>query len=223
MQTQKQFTIKIQDKIFTSNEDRFLNLNEIHKAFGLKPSKRPSEFLRYKTGAYFKANGKSRSLKNPNQGKGEAAHFIIADEDATIAYAMWIDLDFYISVVEAFRLLRNGEFEKATEIAMSTMSESDAHYLKRQAKLKGMFWDEACAYAGIKSPRLLKKYLNANYKFTYFDAEGNVEEVERAEELFYNRGNKFTSSVRLCVTPKGREWLKEHRVFFNEKAELMRK
>ena len=136
---------------------------------------------------------------------------------------MWIDVDFYISVVEAFQLLRNGEFEKATEIAMSTMSEADAYYLKRQAKLTGMFWDEACAYAGIHHPRLFKKYLNANGKFTYFDAQGNVEDSDRAEELFYNRGNKFTASVRLCVTPAGREWLKEHRVLFNEKAELMRK
>ena len=48
---QTQFTIKIQNKIFTSNKEGFLNLNEIHKAFDLGESKKPSKW-RNKVSAY---------------------------------------------------------------------------------------------------------------------------------------------------------------------------
>lgn len=218
----KQFTIKIQDVVFTSNEDGMLNLNEIHKEFNLPKSKRPNQW-RSQISEYLFEAANLQSLKIKGLGSNLDYSFIAGDEKATIAYAMWVDVGFYDKVIEAFVALRNGEFEKATEIAMSTMSEADAHYLKRQAKLKGMFWDEACAFAGIKSPRLLKKYLNKNSNFFYFDKQGNVADNDRAEELFYNRGNKFTSTVRLCVTPEGRDWLRTNRDFFNEKAESMRK
>lgn len=207
------FSIKIKGKVFTSDEDGYLDLNEIWRGCELNASKRPNEFFRYKNGKALLANGNSRlnkinSLQNP---------FYEGDENSTVAYAMWVSLDFYMTVLNSFVALRNGRIEEAVSLASSTMSEEDSHYLNRQMKLKGMLWDEACAYAGIKHPRLLKQELLKHPRFNYFNEDGVVNENHPyAETYFYNRGNKFTSNVRLCVTPEGRQWLRKYNDKFQE-------
>lgn len=209
------FSIKIKGSVFTSDEDGYLDLNEIWNEFKLSESKKPSKW-RTEASRILKERTKLSLKEIKHLGAGKSK-FYVADEEATIAYSMWIDVDFYLTVVEAFKELRNGRIEEAVSLASSTMSEEDSHYLNRQMKLKGMFWDEACAYAGIKHPRLLKQELLKHPRFNYFNENGVVNDNHPyAGTYFYNRGNKFTSNVRLCVTPEGREWLRKYNSKFQE-------
>jgi len=163
MQTQNQFTIKIQEKVFTSNEEGFLNLNEIHNGMNLKNSKRPNEFYRYSKGKYFLENGNSRLNEIKHLGAG-VTKFYSADEHATIAYAMWVDESFYMEVLNSFIDLRNGRVAEAVERAANSMSDSDGD------KLKDMVWENingmktinqrtALQVAGIKNPIIFMREL----------------------------------------------------------------
>lgn len=206
------FSIKLCDKVFESNEEGFLDLNEIWRGCGLEEKKRPSEW---------KSSIKQLLINSEKvQIKSGRSGYTIACEEAAIAYGMFVSDEFYMEVIKAFKELRQGNIEAALQHAVNTMSEADAHYLLRQTKIKGMFFDEACAFAGIKHSRLCKKMLLAHPKFNYFDSNDLVDDSELAQKYFYNRGNKFTKNVKLCVTPEGREWLRENRKWFNKAVEL---
>lgn len=215
------FSIKIMDKVFESNEDGMLDLNDIRIGCNLPDNKIPNQW-RSKVSQSLFSTGNLQSLKINNLASNLPYQFIAATEVGAIAYAMWVSPEFYLDVVNAFVALRNGQVEEALAIASNTLSEADAHYLKRQMKLKGLFWDESCAFAGIKHPRLCKQMLLNHERFNYFDRQGNVADNDKAEVYFYNRGNKFTSSVRLCVTPEGRMWLRDNAAWFNKHTEAYR-
>ena len=123
--------------------------------------------------------------------------------------------------MDAFVALRNGEIQKAVNLAANTLSDADAHYLKRQQRLKGMLWEDACAYAGIYHPQKCREMLINHPKFSYFHKEGKfyiASEVGEDIGFFYNRGNKFSSKTTLQVTSDGREWLKSNRDWFNKNS-----
>jgi hypothetical protein len=217
------FTIKLMGKVFESNEDGFLDLNEICKGCSLGNNKLPSEW-KNKVKSALVGTDNIRVVTLPRAtGEVRAKFGTLATEKGAVAYAMWVSVDFYIQVVDSFVALRNGEVEKAISIASDTMSEADAHYLKRQARLKGMFWSEASAYSGITNPLICKQMLLSHPKFNYFDEDGNVNEEDAvATRYFYNRGNKFTKSVRLCVTVEGRKWMRDNSNWFNNATELFK-
>ena len=163
MQTQNRFTIKIQEKVFTSNEDGFLNLNEIHNGMNLKNSKRPSQW-RSQVSAYLFENANLHTEEIKHLDSNLASKCIYGDEKATIAYAMWIDVDFYLEVVEAFIDLRNGRVSEALERTVNSMSKSDGD------KLKGIVWENingmkainqrtALQVAGINNPIIFMREL----------------------------------------------------------------
>jgi hypothetical protein len=216
------FTIKLMGKVFESNEDGLLDLNEIRNGCGLPDNKTPNQW-RSKVSAELFTTDNLQLLKINNLASNLPYQYIAATEKGAVAYAMWVSVDFYIQVVDSFVALRNGEVEKAISIASDTMSEADAHYLKRQARLKVMFWSEASAYSGITNPLICKQMLLSHPKFNYFDEDGNVNEDDTvATRYFYNRGNKFTKSVRLCVTVEGRKWMRDNSKWFNNATELFK-
>jgi hypothetical protein len=85
------FSIKLNDKVFTSNNEGFLNLNDIWNGCSLPRSKRPSEFNRYSTGKHLSQNGNILPNEIDHLGAG-TSKFLEGDEVATVAYAMWAGL-----------------------------------------------------------------------------------------------------------------------------------
>lgn len=215
------FTIKIMNQVFESDEDGMLNLNEIKNKLKLPESKKPSRW----TNNYSKSFLESRNLvlkEIKHLGAG-ATKYYAGDEEAIIGYAMFVSVEFYREVIKAFVELRRGNLTKAAEIAAETMSEADAHYLKRQSRIKGMVWSEACAFSGIFHANKCRDMLMEHPKFKYFEKSGKGKffVTEDGEDVgyFYNRGNKFSSNTTLRVTPEGRDWLRENRDWFNNATE----
>lgn len=220
MKEDKKFSIKVMGKEFYSDEDGMFNLNTISKAFNLKP---PSQW-RTKERRALEADAKLHSLKNTNQGKGEASHFMMADEDATIFYGMHISYEFGLAVVQAFRELRRGNFEEAIKIAGSTMSEEDEHLLIKFASMKGLCFTKSCWYANIKHPTKFLIYLKRNSKWKYFSENsfGRLYATEEGIEkgIVYNcYGDPETSKVVMRFTQKGRDLLRKHSKHFNSRVE----
>lgn len=92
-----------------SNDDGMFDLNDIWRDYDLKASKRPSQWdneVRHKLSSC----GNIHSI-NGRGGK------TLATLEALYAYAMWVDVEFYMVVVEAFAALTRGETEKAEEHA----------------------------------------------------------------------------------------------------------
>jgi len=83
----KVFTIIINNNSYTSNDDGFLNLNDIWNRESLPDSKRPSQFNRYQTGKALLQSGNSQSIQINHLGAGTST-YIGGDELATVAYAM---------------------------------------------------------------------------------------------------------------------------------------
>ncbi|CAM0042038.1 anti-repressor Ant [Vibrio phage K460] len=164
----KTFDVTIMGKVFLSDTEGMLDLNKIHNELVLKPSKRPNEFYRYKTGKYFLENGNSR-LKEINHLGAGSSKFYVADEHATIAYAMWVDLNFYLEVVDSFVSLRQGKIAEALESAKGTMSEESGD------KMMQIVWENlngmkvvnqrtALQLAGIDKPIVFMRELRKREK-----------------------------------------------------------
>lgn len=152
----KRFSIKIFDEVFESDEDGFLNLNEIWNRCDLEEKKRPSEW---------KSEIKQVLINSEKiRIKGGRYGGTFATEDATIAYSMFVDKTFYIHVVESFVKLRNGRIEEALNLAANSMSDSDAY------KMRDLVWENingmrvinqrtALRVAGIKHPIIFMREL----------------------------------------------------------------
>lgn len=212
----KKFSVKLEGKVFKSNESGFLDLNDIRKGLGLPDSKIPSKWDSAVSRCFYSnRNLVLNEIKHLGAGVSKA---IYGDERATIGYAMWVSPEFYLIVLDAFIALRNGEVEKALSLASNTLSEVDANYLKRQSRIKGLTWDESCAQSGIKHSQKCREMLLAHPKFKLFDKCNNkyfVTDEGESSEYFYNRGNAFSKNTTLRVSIEGRKWLRENREWFN--------
>lgn len=211
------FSIKIDGKVFESDEGGYLNLNDIWNTFNLPNKNRPSEW-RNKVAKDLRQSGDLRIARKSTT--YNEFNILIADEHAAVAYAMWVSLDFYKSVLNAFVELRRGNLEEAVKIAASTMSKEDSYYLKKKTSQAGMLWLESCWFSGIKHPNLLMDYLHKNSNWNYFERNefGTTVATELGIEkgYFYNRGNIFTRNCRLCITPSGREVLRKYNKELNK-------
>lgn len=112
----KTITIKEIGVSVTSNEEGMFNLNDLYKQAGLPKAKEPSQ---WRTGVrrHLQVTANLQALKSNSQGKGQAKESLFATEKALYAYAMWVSVEFYMIVVDAFTALVNGEIDKAIEIA----------------------------------------------------------------------------------------------------------
>lgn len=218
----KQFTIKIFDKIFESDKDGLLNLNEIWHGCSLERKNRPSEW-RNKDSVYFRHNGKLRSGNEIKELGKPPVPYIKADEDATIGYAMWISTEFYVSVIQSFRELRNGNIEEAVMLAAGTMSEEDEYLLVKFASMKGLCFTKSCWYANIQYPNKFLNYLRRNPNWKYFDENSHGRLFATQEgidnKITYNcYGDPASSKVVMRFTQKGRELLRKNSKHFNQRV-----
>src|SRR5690606_4314725 len=83
-----------------SNKDGMFDLNDIWRAFDLKASQAPSQWDN-EVRNYLKKSGNIRTLMGRKGGT-------FATLEALYAYAMWVDVEFYMVVVEAFAALTRG-------------------------------------------------------------------------------------------------------------------
>jgi len=92
----------------TSNDEGMFDLNDIWRDYDLKASQSPSQW-RNKAKAHFVLSGKLQTRK----GQGGRNGATLATLEALYAYAMWVDVEFYMVVVEAFAALTRGDTERA--------------------------------------------------------------------------------------------------------------
>ncbi|QXN60138.1 hypothetical protein KUA24_71 [Vibrio phage HNL01] len=163
----KQFDIKIFGKVFVSDDEGFLNLNDIKNNLGLPESKKPSRW----DNNYSRSFTESRNLvlkEIKHLGAG-ATKYYAGDEEAVIGYAMFVSVELYREVIKAFVDLRNGRLTEAFDRAMGTMSESS------EDKIRNMVWENlngmkvvnqrtALQIAGIKRPIVFMRELRRREK-----------------------------------------------------------
>lgn len=90
------------------------DLNDIWRVFRLENNRRPSQWR----GEAKDAMVNSANLHNKAGRYGGA----FATLQALYGYAMWIDVEFYMVVVEAFAALTRGDTEEAQRIANQCVS-----------------------------------------------------------------------------------------------------
>lgn len=218
------FNITVENKTFESNEDGMLNLNSIWKECGLGESKRPSEWKGKVKDALFESeNCRSQKVEN-KVGKGGSQYNTMATEEGSVAYAMWVSTDFYLTVIKAFVALRQGAVEEAQRLAALTKTAEEAHYMNRQERVLGMSWDESCAYAGIINSQACRHMLIEHPLFTLFEKNdrGSYYVTTNGADsgYFYNRGNVFNENTVMKVSKEGRLWLKNNNVWFNKQTAI---
>lgn len=159
-----------------------------------------------------------------NENNNLANPFYEGDETATIAYAMFISVDFYIQVVNAFIELRRGNIEEAVLLAGGTMSKEDEHLLVKFASMKGLCFTKSCWYANIQHPTKFLNYLKRNSNWKYFteNVHGRLVATDLGikNKITYNcYGDPDSSKVVMRFTQKGRDLLRKHHVHFNRKVQ----
>lgn len=95
------------------------DLNDIWRAFDLKASQAPSQW-RNKVRDHLEETANMQVLRKT--GAGTVGWQTLATLEALYAYAMWVDVEFYMVVVEAFAALTRGDTEEAQRIANQCVS-----------------------------------------------------------------------------------------------------
>lgn len=88
------------------------DLNDIYRKFSLKGRKQPHDWSNKVKEKLFE----SGNLRV--QRAGRRGQFTWATLEALYAYAMWVDVEFYMVVVEAFAALTRGDTETAEELTL---------------------------------------------------------------------------------------------------------
>ena len=221
MRQNKRFTIKIMDRVFESDEDGLLDLNEIWRGCNLPENKRPSQW-RGKLPGNLRRCADLHTVENQTLTIKDST--TKGSERASVAYAMWVSFEFYCQVLDAFVALRKGNLEEAVLIAAGTMSEEDEHLLLKFAAMKGLCFTKSCWYANIKHPTKFLNYLKHNPNWVYFseNSYGKLYATEEGIEkgIVYNcYGEPDTSKVVMRFTQKGRNLLRKNSKHFNSKVE----
>lgn len=203
--------IVIEGQSFKSNAEGLWSLNEIHQTLGLPESKRPGQWNNEVS---------DRLLACGNFHKVDKVGSF-ADELATIAYAMWVSTDFYLTVAGAFVTMRNDAILSARMSSLA-LTEADklladnipkATTLMLRAKAHGISWTDACRAAQVERPLLAKDYLLSRKKFRrVFDHDKGRETVQPVAAAF--QGGFFKRQTGMYgnadgwkVTHKGVTWL----------------
>lgn len=104
-------TIRIMGVDITANENGMYNLNHIWRGCNLPENKRPSQW-RDDTRVALESSANLHSFT----GSGTWG-----TKTGVYAYSMWVDTDFYLTVVACFEAAANGDVNKAGDIAASVV------------------------------------------------------------------------------------------------------
>ncbi len=107
----KEITLKINgtEKTFQSTKDGYFCLDEIWEDFDLKASQHPTEWL-VEIGNELVESGDIFDLSEFDSG-------IWATKSVALMFAGWVDVEFFMTVLETFSALTRGETEKASQLA----------------------------------------------------------------------------------------------------------
>lgn len=109
-----------------------INLNDLHNASGGAERRKPSLFLVSK-----KAKKLVESLIGGippiKSSRGRYSNGTFAHEDVALAYAAWIDPDFYTTVARSFGHAARGDGEKAVEVARQSVQVREEGKATRKA------------------------------------------------------------------------------------------
>jgi hypothetical protein len=107
----KEITLKINgtEKTFQSTKDGYFCLDEIWEDFDLKASQHPTEWLA-EIGNRPVELGDVFDLSEFDSG-------IWANKKLTLMYAGWVDVEFFMAVIDAFEALAYGDTERASQLA----------------------------------------------------------------------------------------------------------
>lgn len=198
MKNNKIFDITIMGVNFKSNEDGMLDLNDIWRGCGLENSKRPSQWRN----AIKENLNRYGNLHSVNGDKG----YTVGDEIGTTAYAMWVSVDFYRNVVEAFVALRQGNIVEAAKIADSTQLESKA--FSKWMGYSDTTLQQSLGMLGINRPNLFQSIVKNGKQLDKF--------LELGVLKYRNYGNKGS---HLRVTKVGKQYLLDNKDNINIKIE----
>lgn len=219
----KQFTIKINNTTYTSDNNGYLNLNDIFNQESLPDSKRPNKW-RSDTSRQLYSNSNLSPIQINHLGAGTST-YIGGDELATVAYAMWISFDFYKTVVESFVALRNGEVEKAMSLAGSTLSEQDEAALNKWMNYKETSLREVggmlgCAHT-MKFIDLVKNDIKTQRTLL---AKGYIKSRKYGQDFEQEYWNTYNRplTAQWKMTPKGKQWFKENIETINERLTILK-
>lgn len=217
----KQFTIKIQGKVFESDRNGMLDLNDIWRGCKLPNTKRPSQWRSKVKDDLTRCANLHTTINQSLTIKYETTK---GDERASVAYAMWVSFEFYCEVLDAFIALRRGNLEEAVLLAGGTMSQEDEYLLIKFASMKGLCFTKSCWYANITHPNKLLTYLKKNSNWKYFEENeyGKLYATKSGIDAGYTYncyGDWDSSKVVMRFTQKGRELLRKHREHFNKRVE----
>ncbi|HDV1480404.1 TPA: hypothetical protein RHV82_003172 [Escherichia coli] len=215
--------IKIKGIEFKPDANGLYNLTEIHKGLRLPAAKRPAQWR----------TAVSRELNrcaNLHTVKGDAG-YTLATELATIAYAMWVNYEFYMLVVHVFIAVRNDALLSA-KVASKLSDEHRAFLHENSAALKE--WQrlrnkkqwkflEAAKLAKLEWPSIARDYIHYFRNF-YEDVPTIINNRPRKEQIVTQAGidagfyslNCGDSGRQLRVSEAGLKWL------IDNKAEIDR-
>jgi hypothetical protein len=201
----KKFDIVIGDKVFESDSSGLLNLNDIWKGCELPNNKRPSQW-RGKIRDNLQHCENLHSARVSTDNNEHSALF--GDEVASVSYAMFVSVDFYRSVVEAFVALRNGEVAKAYKLAQETTNKVADNAFEKWLSYSDTNLRDACGMLGVKRTMLFMSEAKKPAQLKSF--------LERGILKNRNYGDK---GVAIKITPKGKHWIKDNIKLINSKLD----
>jgi len=213
---------------FHCNADRMWDLNAIHKTLNLEDPKAPHRWSN-------KVREHLDQTRNFVVAHGGANPGTWATEEGTIAYAMWVSVEFYLKVVRAFILLRNDKVTEAKALAQ------DVKELKGMKPINDVFVRKletvghsiteclrVLEFPNIGKVRSVLKdhiYVNPFWRdnsdsvnrpadmFRKSDKSANLNHKGRASGYWKNpEGDGRFNNEGVKVLTKGFEWLKENRL-----------
>lgn len=150
-----------------SNKDGMFNLNDIWRTFvSDKENKRPSEW-RSKVRTHLNHTANLR-VGHTHDANGYITNHTWATLEALYAYAMWVDVEFYMVVVEAFAALTRGDTEEALAIARKVA----AVKVREKLRAKHDHFTDAAYTAWrnrqIKAPKFAHKQHKMSHELGHF-------------------------------------------------------
>ncbi|MFT2330023.1 KilA-N domain-containing protein [Escherichia coli] len=211
------------------SENGMYNLTDIHQLLGLPKNKLPSQW-RNEVSREFERNANLHSYNK----RGAC---ILATEAATIAYAMWVSIEFYMLVVNVFIAVRNDALLSAK--VASKLSDEQRDFLREnsaalkewkrlKAKTHWTFY-EAAKLAELEHPHIARIYIHAFMSF-YTEHTSTIRGRRRTEFIVTPKGEEagFFSTkssdagIQLRVAKSGLEWLISNREEINRQCNYYR-
>ena len=208
------------------NKDRMWNLNELHKALSLDENQRPSEW----------DNKVSRELLSSGNLRKVDKVGTYATEQAAIAYAMWISVPFYMTVINAFIELRNDNVIKAFNLAKQNQTIKPISTIEFD-KLRSVGWaiTDAIKKAGIPNAVLVNRMLKSGQMHNPFYAKRKPRDLSEVAKGAWSANEKGRLSGYwkkpegdgrfnndgVKVLEKGFEWFKEQHPEINRQVAIM--